>query len=421
MKRNNDKEIEYINIKLTAEKVANIILEHIDCTDCGKHRAIQTGICPYCGKRDNELEKLSHQLISLLNQLKDKKMLINNGISLIEKLYFIKQYSNEVIPFKEIDDIIAMNNVEKQINDKIDEINSKIEEKQTLSFLDNTFISTYINHNINLINRLNYDEIIINIIQGNKIVENHTFEKIIIAYVKNLVSDINAIGQYYKKIDVKPAISFAENGSFSEFDDSTKIDISYESIKKLYEKQDISIFITIYHEIEHLLQYIAINFGVVSSNVIDYIKDKILRDELGETYYDENYNNISYEIDARIKGIENTIKFLTDELKFSVKKEYFEEMFQKEQKLRNQESMRRINNQNRTLDEIFEEVISKKPHLLDKYPQLKIRYILDNNFVRKKTEEELLATYSEYNNKPEVLEYIEKLLEKSKNGSVKKK
>lgn len=59
-------------------------------------------------------------------------------------------------------------------------------------------------------------------------------------------------------------------------------------------------------------------------------------------------------------------------------------MFQKEQKLRNQELMRYINNQNRTLDEIFEEVISKKTHLLDKYPQLRIRYILDNNFVRKK-------------------------------------
>lgn len=68
----------------------------------------------------------------------------------------------------------------------------------------------------------------------------------------------------------------------------------------------------LHHEISHAIQDKHMKEGKLSADqdVDLYIKDKILRSILGQSYYTSNYNSISYEFDAEVKARMMTAKLL---------------------------------------------------------------------------------------------------------------
>ena len=67
-----------------------------------------------------------------------------------------------------------------------------------------------------------------------------------------------------------------------------------------------------------------------------------------------------------------------------------------------------------TLDEIFDDLIKTHPELLQKYPQLNVEYLVENNSVRRKNIEELKELLEESNNEL-LTNYISELIQKESN------
>lgn len=318
-------------------------------------------------------------------------------------------------------------------NDVLDEIMGLIKPFKTVDEYYETVILKNIKNNIILSEEedkilyllLKYDmvnessledgRIIINILNKNKIISYDTFEFLIIRSTQYAMKEINN-GR------IKP---YFPNVYISELDGAGGNTYSYEcitfdkkGIEDLY-KGSIDTLSIYFHELRHVKQEIEISLGAFSNDIIDMIKDKVIKDYEFEKYgtkryYDINYFNISFEVDAHHNGID-MVKALLNKYKFDYLVSYAE-VLRNAWPVNSNRLERMVENNGvmvtKTLDEVFDGVIVDAPHYLEKYPQLAIEYIKEDNEVRKRTKEELVdmlisGTYSEVANS-----YIKELLKR---------
>ncbi len=336
------------------------------CSNCGG-RAYDNGICLFCNCKNDVLDEI---------------------MKLITPSKTIDEYYETIILKK-----IENNTILSEEEDKILYLLLKYDMVNESSLRDG--------------------KIIINILNKNNIISYDTFEFLIIRSTQYAMKKINneRIKPYFPKVYISELDGAGGNTFSYEY-----ISFDKKSIENLYKGnfETLSIY---FHELRHIEQEIEIYLKNFSSDIIDMIKDKVIKDyefkKYGtKRYYEINYFNISFEVDAHHNGIDMT--------KALLHKYQFDYLVPFAEVLRNawpvnSNRLERMVEENgvmvtKTLDEVFDGVIADNPHYLEKYPQLAIEYIKEDNKVRKKTKEELVdmlisGTYSEVVNS-----YIKDLL-----------
>ena len=177
-----------------------------------------------------------------------------------------------------------------------------------------------------------------------------------------------------------------------------KIWLSEEEVKAMYYEGGTALLNSMFHEIAHTMQYKQAFCGFnLNIYIIKEIKEHILTQML-EGYYEENYDYISYELEAEYYGITNAIQFLKDNGFVVDTKRHEKEL--KELETRMSEEKRYYKGVETSVDILFDEIIYKRPELLDKHPQLKYLYIIEGSRVYQKSEEDLIDDYNMYIDNP---------------------
>ena len=186
-----------------------------------------------------------------------------------------------------------------------------------------------------------------------------------------------------------------------------------------YEYGNDRAFMIIFHELRHVLQNIAIKIGLFTSDFLMMIKDSLIREyELKQfdtdNYYNDNYDDISLEIDAQRYSLINLIKFLgsfgykiPDDILIELEKEFIHDIKEERKIIIDGKE------EYKSMEDIFDFIVIEHPEYLDLYPQLRIEYIKDGKIVRRKTRDELIDTLLDSQNKEEK-EYVKKLLRTDK-------
>ncbi len=172
--------------------------------------------------------------------------------------------------------------------------------------------------------------------------------------------------------------------------DYNSVSLSDIDIKAFYYDGNNSLLETIFHEINHVRQQ-AITYKQKAVSELDLlqIKDRVIGRYL-KNYINENYANLSYEIEAYYCGLRdqrlalNSIGInFNQETNLRVERDL--EALAK--KMLNKE--RTLNGKSIDMDQEFAKILSTRPQLLNEYPCLKRLYKLENNGVVRKSDEEL--------------------------------
>lgn len=171
---------------------------------------------------------------------------------------------------------------------------------------------------------------------------------------------------------------------------SEKIELNSILVSIFYLTGNTEIFETMFHELIHIKQSHTIYEKKSINSFEEYVnlKDHIIQGYLDE-YYNENYFNISFEQDAKIKSYILTESYLNS---LGIVCENIGEIKERINKLIKtySDDLRKINGKDDDINNVFDNIIQNTPSLLNQYPQLEIEWVLDsNNTVRKKTIEEL--------------------------------
>ena len=160
----------------------------------------------------------------------------------------------------------------------------------------------------------------------------------------------------------------------------------------------------------------SFELGLIYEGIITMIKDFVIK-EVDNTvfnkndYYYDNYYNISYEIDAEQSGI-NSVKGLFNYLNnLGIKTPLidFDAIRRSWPQEDNAKRKVRVDGEivERKLDDLFLEMINLKPMCFDKYPQLALLYIKEDNKIRPRTKEELEEALYYFRNDAQICKYLE--------------
>ncbi len=337
------------------------------CPSCGG-KSYNDFNCKYCGVKNEKYETI---------------------INLIEPYKSIEKYYDEVLFKKLVGGI------------KLDEKNDKI-------------LNMFLKYNVITDDYLPDLVVIINTIQGKKNMSYDTFEIFIIRTVEKIMreqANSYKISNYVPRCYISN-LNDTSGLAYEEF----MIFIKEEDIKKLYNDASLNSLLAIYHESRHIIQKLAIKNEKFSSLMMSMIKDEILdlyfKDKDGNRkYYNENYDNISYEVDAyefaliSLSNLLNAIGMtLTDDFITSYEEKH----------IRNHHTnIRKVDDEYFELDDLFYEIIMDNPELLKTYPQLNIECKIVSGKVERKTRKELVDMLISGIYSVEVNDYIKFLLKKT--------
>ena len=351
------------------------------CQNCGGN--FINSNCAFCDSLDNalkiELEKirllldnfskeiisLNHnikinKLFNLLYTLNDSQDIINNFLDKYNYKQLFNEFSKETIkkldnpntPFTDLE----LNTIETIIYQKNNQYN--------LKYIYQYFINRCINKKQNVSLEC-FQEI-------TKQIAEET--------LKPFYSNTICILKEYKPIE--------ENGNHfikSGENKAQKIFLNIDEINNLYHNQDPTILITLFHESIHGAQYKNIFHGKqdIDPLVILEIKDYILSKHI-PTYYKENYENISFEIEADYLGNFLACQYINkNRINHKIESKY--------ENILN--TTRTLNKKINNIDTIFNDFIINHPELLKKHYQLQYLYKIHNNKVIPLNEEELYNQY----------------------------
>lgn len=392
------------------------ITMRLNCSCCGSHEFDSQGNCLYCGVLNEGLRLEKENLKNMLANYK------YSGLTPYIINYYFKAYS---INLPELDEFIKVN----KINEKIEELKKNLietlKEDKTLTPSESRCLTSLLQNNAYNSNEFPFNLIIKNILLGNKQILFETFEEIIILTVKQAMIAINdnQIPDYQPKCILE--VNDEEN--LGETFMTDEVSLSSEVIKNIYNGEVHSLNI-IFHELWHIKQQIAIYTGVVTNDIMTFIKEETIRTISNKKgygkYYDANYNLISYEIDARINGYICYLRYL-ESIGLGMSKEYYEridkeikeELAKKENEIRDISSLNYdLNDNSITFNELFDTLIEDNPISLAISPQLNIEYTLEVGKVRRKTIEELVETLEKTTDE-NTQKYLLDLIEKAKKTS----
>ena len=402
----NNNELEFNAMVNTVEQLS----QGKTCLSCGGDMFIQTGMCPYCGKQIANIEYASKSLGEILLNIKNKVLELDE---LTIALYAIKEQ------FPEVEELMIQNNIEEKLNNRLDEINLKLARGEVLETSDDIFLRNCLSNNIKPRNDLNNIPIFRNIFSNNeeKMVSYETFEQVMKLFIKDIMREINnnRIERYNPVCaiyDFKMSNNENSDGMVSK---DFIIKINNQITKDMYKNNSVLNFIAIFHELIHIQQEIEKKLGYFTEDTLLFIKDDILRrlsSEEGFDYYWENYQFITSEKDAEIKGCMCAINFLEQTIGIRLKNEIVVDL-EKNTNVQLEEKsklLRKTKNGEQDINSLFDYYIKNHPEFLGKYPQLTIEYLVSDGIVRRKTNDELLETIQYYQNQPAIISYINKIL-----------
>lgn len=256
--------------------------------------------------------------------------------------------------------------------------------------------------------------ILLKILNKNKIISYDAFELLMIRSAEKSMKELNdgRIKNYHPKAYVEK-LEEEYGNAFSFYN----VTFNKECIEDLYNGLVYTLS-TYFHELCHIKQAIEFHLGLFRNNIVDMIKDTVifyyeLKKYGTKKYYKINYYNISFEVEAHNQGIDSAIEFLNkhglncyDSL-FDVLRNSWPTSNNKERTIEEDGVM-----VTKTLDEVFDKIIVDCPEFLEKYPQLTIQYVNDEDGVRKRTKEELVDMLISGVYSVETNDYIKGLLKR---------
>lgn len=373
------------------------IRQNGNCPICGG--TYHNSTCAYCDTPNATLEEIlrklndiSHQVISNVQPNTEKFNLFLGALYSLKEIDFIDELLTKYDFFNKMTDlyneiITRISNNGYITEEEIPYIESIIYRND--STMTNKGATNYIaNYFIKMVlyNNLNKDE-------KHPVISYEVFEKMIQDYTCNIMKD--SYGYDFSKCEI---LSPEE---FQKFDDdelvlgeniANIIRFNRDVLRALYYYGNCELLEVFNHELQHSYQYKEIFSGQrVSLLGMIETKDLILRKTL-PGYYQSNYKAISYEKEAFIVGIQSRLLALESYgLRPLDKQEKEQEIAQLQQGLF--DTTRVYEDEAISLDDLFNKTILQRPDLLEKYPQLKYLYKLDNGVVIPKTREELQADY----------------------------
>lgn len=295
-----------------------------------------------------------------------------------------KELQNQIKPFNEINQFYE--NIRKKIHDGI-----KLESNEDKAFyilLKNKMIKD---------DALDDAKILSCIMHDNKIISYDSFEELMLRATEKNMRQLN--NNRIKNYNPQAAILKLDGANASAFK-YANVTFNKLIIKELYDGYLYPLS-TYYHEIHHVAQSLSIKFGYINNELVNMIKDFVIRNYEQEkyntdNYYKDNYYNLTFEKEAHQVGINSAYNFYKM-IGFENIEDYFIKL---KNRWPNHDDFNRIIRNGKekvtmTLDEVFLIVINLEPKYLDVYPQLKFQYTNENDKVRKRTKEELSSLVSD--------------------------
>ena len=362
------------------------------CPNCSGN--FNNSECNFCGSVDYNLEKeleklklllddfsketitLNHhnikinKLFNLLYTLNDSQDIINNFLDKYKYKQLFNEFSKETITKLDKTDIIftdlELNTIETIIYQNNNQFNS--------SYIYKYFINRCINKQQN-VNLECFQEIIKQLTEITLKPFYRNSQCILKEY------EINKYGKHF--------VMYGSNRAH-------KIYLNINAIENMYYNQDSNMLITIFHESMHGIQHKNIFYDKqdIDPLVLLEIKDIILSKVI-PNYYNENYNNISFEIEAEYFGQVLASNYINQNL-------IDNDIQYKYNNILNQQ--RTINGITTDIDTLFNNYIVDHPELLKKHYQLQYLYKIENNKVIPLTEEELYNQYEKIISNPNINE-----------------
>ena len=199
----------------------------------------------------------------------------------------------------------------------------------------------------------------------------------------------NPICEFVSFEELNPISSEEDSSVILGVADEEIIKLVEDDVKNLYIYGSNRIFNTIFHEFRHVIQFSRIITGEELSylgllETMDFIINETI-----PGYYKENYNLISYELDASFYGLTHQLN-LIHSYNISVKDEYKIIQIIEEIKKKMYELDRYVDGKRDNLENIFLKCMGNDIDTFNKYPQLSIVFKIENGFVVKKSKEELI-------------------------------
>ena len=355
------------------------------CKICGG--PFDGSTCRYCLEKDEELKKLEKELLNKiieLQQIIDKLNIESIDINqFFNNLLVIKNSKLDSNIINEINKLIQKVNYDKHyevIKNKIKD-NVKIEpleEQYIISLIQET--NSKQNDGINSIASEMFDLCNISILKQEKIINVELYKEVVISHLKNVLSlnrknfnSFNTLEADFKFVSDEHECGHMENNT---------ITINERLLEEYVNTSNKEFLKTLFHEFRHIEQKKIIDNKLITEDCLTWIKDEINSKYIPD-YYKDNYEFFSEEVDARIAEEKEPIEYI-ERLGFNVSdkdKEEANQNIKKELKLK-EINTRRINNEEKDIDEIFEQILIAHPELLNQYPQLRMEYKLDGNIVK---------------------------------------
>lgn len=174
-----------------------------------------------------------------------------------------------------------------------------------------------------------------------------------------------------------------------------------------------NVIYTIFHEITHLKQLSNMrDVNNITYQMLKITKELILK-EVFLDYSHDNYDIVSYEVEARISEMITTNRYFnTFGFKMTNEDDLKNEIIKEQAKQNNNDRI--IEGKVVDLYDYFDNFISDKPYLLEEYPQLQIEYLFDEKLglIRPKNIDELNCDCKVFNSYD--CQLYEELIKKAK-------
>lgn len=385
---------------------------HKKCSKCGGTLTCAT--CNYCGSKEENLETDINNLVNLLMKF-EKDFTSDFFDNIIVSELFNHLYSIDSLQIPKVNEWLIKSNYSKLINDKLNELISKVNNSEKLINSEYQFVSFLLTND--LIDRnvkVNWLNLIIKGIALKEcFLEQNEIEILVKAFSEELMNKACGVTKSHCQI-----VDYYEEKKCNGEAIGNWIFINRNLIKQLIDGNVVGLMSTIFHEAIHVHQFNRRNKKTISLLNSIQLKDFIL-DKLIDGYYDENYLLDSMENEAFLESINSAIeysKFLEVPIGEKQLEEYNDRMKIHSNRLLN--LYRKKDDKYVDLTELFESILVKHPELLIQYPQLKLEYINENDIIRRKTLNEISTDYQSYlngnlnlNGKDNEIKYYYKYLE----------
>lgn len=364
--------------------------------------------CKYCGAKNEELEVLLNSLESMLKRFCDKLSNLP-----IEKMYINKLfnllYSINNVEISTVKELLQNYNYPTLYSGFLEQTLDKLKIFDTeLSPLEISTLETIIYRNDNSIDmRIIQDFFIHNALFKEQNISYDCFCKLVQQFVISFMKDYYPSSECIIQEEI-PDHKDSVGGSVYDL-----IYLKENEIRKLYYEGKYDIFLTIFHELTHTMQFRHIfdndNFVMISSFTIDELKEHILSHET-DWYHKENYDMLSYEYEADYYGVYLMDKYLSN-LNYHLNHEITQQKITEFEKSMHNKNRTR-NGEPTTIEMEFEKVIQNRPDLLKKYKKLNYLYKVVGDEVVAKTREDLIEDSQNILNNPNMSEEYKTMMVK---------